>query len=166
MGLMMATTSIMNFSFGEHNKEELEKLLRLSFRITSRVGNIILILFFIFADVFAALFLKGRYVQELYQAGRFIRFYAVMMMFSRYSYPIMGSLMATGKLKLNMLLSILKEGVYPTLITLFCGLVFGLHGIEIGFVLSGILTLMTCFAIPWIINKKIPRFYRRRFDSS
>lgn len=156
MGVMMATTSIMNFSFGEHNKEELEKLLRLSFRITSRVGNVMLILFFIFADFFAGFFLEGRHVQELYQAGRFIRFYAVMMMFSRYSYPIMGSLMATGQINFNMLLSILKEGVYPTLFALSCGFAFGLLGIEIGFVLSGIATLMTCFAIPWIMNKKFP----------
>lgn len=156
-GLMMATTAIMSLSFGEHNEHDLEKILRLSFKYIFRIGNVMLILFFIFADGLANLFLESHHMNELIQAGRFIRFYAVMMMFSRFSYPIIGSLMATDKFNLSILLSILKEGVYPTLFALACGLTFGVLGVEIGFVLSGILTFMTCFAISWIKNRKFPK---------
>ncbi|MBR1442168.1 MAG: ATP-binding protein [Firmicutes bacterium] len=155
--LSSVTSIIMNLSYGEEDKSSLRRILRISIISGYRVGMILLILLFVFAENAAGIFIKNQDTAVLTQAVRFIRFIAVENVFLIFSYSVLGSFMGTGHISLNYLLGFLRDGVYPSVCTAILGLLFGIQGLETGFIAAGIITFVTCILIPCVRNKKFPR---------
>ena len=74
---------------------------------------------------------------------------------SSVSFILCGAWQGTRHLNLSYLLSVIREGAAPVLGCMIPGLLFGLPGFEVGFIVSGALTLLCCGLIPW---KKHGRF--------
>lgn len=154
--ILSVTGSVMNLSYGEEDLNALKRTLGVSIRTGFRIGAVFDILFFAFAVPISRLFLRSSDVEVLAQAARFVRCYAVQNLLVLLSYSLGGSFMGLRRVRLNYLLCVLRDGVYPVACAAAMGFLFGLWGVEAGIVISGVLTLATCFLIPWFYNRKFP----------
>lgn len=93
-------------------------------------------------------------------AATFIRFLTLQYAMTIVCYPLTGSFAGTGHVKLNYLISLLRDWIFPSLGVATLGLWLGMPGILGSFLLSGVLTLCLVLLIPWIANRKLPRCLR------
>ena len=154
--ILSVTGSVMNLSYGEEDQNALKRALGASIQTAYRIGTVFAVLFLAFAAPISRVFLRGSEIEALDQAVRFVRCYAIQNLLVLLSYSLGGSFMGTRRVKLNYLLSVLRDGVYPVACVAAMGFLFGLRGVETGIVISGVLTLATCFLIPWLYNRKFP----------
>ena len=156
LALVSTTSTLCSMFCGEEDRSALVKTMRLSFRYTFVIMLAVAMLFLIFARPVAAVFLKSNAVEELTGAARFIRFLTIQYVISALSHPVVGGLIGTKHERLNFVLSILKEAVFPAAAVVPLGLLFGLHGVEAGFVVTGLFVLLSTVLVPWIAKKKVP----------
>jgi anti-sigma regulatory factor (Ser/Thr protein kinase) len=157
ISLLSVTSTVMNLSYGEGDRDSLDRTLYVSLRLGYRVGAVLFIALFVFAGAVSRIFLKVSDVEVLAQATRFIRCYSLQSFLALISYSIGGSFMGTGNVKLNYVLCVLRDAIFPVVCAASAGFLFGIRGVEAGLVISGVLTLVTAILIPGIKNRRIPR---------
>ena len=109
----------------------------------------------VFAKPVAAMFLKTDSPEILMQAVRFMRVYALQLFLVSGTYSLSGVWQGTNKLGLNYLVSLLRDCIIPVTASCLPGLACGIRGFEAGFTAAGVLTLLACFAVHLLINRKI-----------
>lgn len=156
MALMSATSTVTSLSYGEEDRIALTRTLRASLRSGYRIGFVFTVLFLVFAMPVSRIFLRSGDADVVVQAARFVRCYAVQLLFLLGSYTLCGSFVGTQHLRLNYLLCVLRDAVFPVVCMAVGGFLLGIRGVEMGLVFSGVLTLAACFLIPWVINRRFP----------
>ena len=68
------------------------------------------------------------------------------------SYSFMGSFAGTGHVKLNYLMSFLRDGLLPCVSIFVLGLSFGMPGVKVSLLAAVFLILFICFCIPAVMN--------------
>ena len=157
LAMFLSTTTLCSMMYGEGDKNSLTRALAVAIKYMLIIAVIVCGIFFIFSNQIALLFLKGGEAEALSQASLFIKFMAAQYFLNALSYPVAGGFMGVRQFKFNYLVSILREGVFPIASVLLLGLSFGIVGVEMGFVLSGIFTLAAAFIIPGILNREFPK---------
>ena len=155
--LLSVTSTVMNLSYGEEDRNSIERTLYVSLRFGYTVGAVVFVMLFIFAGPVSHIFLKGSDGEVLAQATRFVRCYSVQNFLTLISYSMGGSFMGTKNVKLNYLLCILRDAIFPVACTAAGGFMFGIRGVEAGVIISGVLTMVTSILIPCIMNRRIPK---------
>ena len=155
LGVFTTTSSLVSLLFGEGDGNSIVKTLRISGKIIIGIFGGIAVILLITAEQFAGLFLDSSAVEQISQAGRFIRFMAVEYLFLAFSFSTSGTYQGMRRNGLSYLIVALKECVLPVLCSVILGIAFGTLGFEIGLVVTGILVLLMCYLIPAIVNKKL-----------
>ncbi|MCR5624045.1 MAG: ATP-binding protein [Lachnospiraceae bacterium] len=154
LSMFVTTSTICSLLYGEEDRKGLYQAIQTSLHIVIPTIFVISAVMFIFAGGIAGFFLDKNAVEELSQAARFIRFMAVQMLFNSISYSLSGAYQGTRRLNLIYTIILLREGVFQIICVVVLGLIFGLHGVEIGILLSGVLIAVTCLIIPAVVNKR------------
>ncbi|MCR5587780.1 MAG: ATP-binding protein [Lachnospiraceae bacterium] len=154
LSMFVTTTTICSLLYGEEDRRGLCQALQISLKIVVPTIFVISALMFIFARGIAGCFLDKNAVEELKQATRFIRFMSMQMFLNSISYSLSGAYQGIRRLKLTYLIFLLREGVFQILSVVIFGLIFGVRGVEMGILISGVLVVITCLIIPCIHNKK------------
>ena len=154
--LQTITSSVTSLAYGEEDRTSLVRTLRVSLQTGCKVCVMFFVLIVAFAGPVSTVFLNGDSEEIRLQAVRFLRCMMAGNLLALGCYSINGSLLGTRQLKLNYLVSILRDGLWPILCTVLGGLLFGLRGIEAGLVLPGLLSLLSCCLIVWYANRKRP----------
>lgn len=152
----VTTSTLCSLYFGEEDKKRIETSFKLSIKNILKVFGVLAVLLLIFAGMVAKLFLRSGNMAELATATFFIRCTVIQYLLMCVSYSLSGAYQGTGRLGFNYLLVILREMVFPIISVVALGKLFGVRGIGFGFIVSGVLTLLSCFLLPAIVNKKIP----------
>ena len=154
MGMGNTVSMMCSLLYGEEDRNGILEALRVAIRTVLICFVVITILLMIFAGPLSTLFLSSSATAEIAQAKTFIRVMAIETMLMFLSYVMGGAYTGTGRMGYTYVMNALREGVFPILCVLILGNLFGLAGAEIGFIVAGALTLITCFVIPLIKNKK------------
>ena len=152
VSMLVTTSTLCSMLYGEEDRNGLVYVTALSLRTTVRCFAVIAAFLVVFAHPVAAMFLHGSAVGELSQAARFIRFISIQYLFASPSFVLCGAYQGTGRMRWNYLLSFLRECVAPILSCTLLGRAFGIPGMEIGFAVAGILTLLCCI-LPSLLNR-------------
>ena len=160
LGVFTTTSMLCSLLYGEEDREGLIQTLGLSLKTVTIIYLCIAAFLLLLPQFVAGLFLNAEAAAELSQAARFIRFMAVQYFLSAVCYSVSGAYQGTRQLKLNYLLDLLREGVFPVLCALALGKLWGLRGFELSFVVSGALVALCCVLLPWIVGKRFPRSAR------
>lgn len=150
------TAMICSLCHGEEDLTGLEQTLKKSFGFSYRVYLVFGLIIFVFARFVTHIFLRDLSAEADQMAVMLIRMMALSYVLSIGSYTVSGSFTGTRNVKLNYLLSILRDGLYPCLSVLLMGLAFGMRGIYVSLLIAAALTMLTCFLIPGILNRKWP----------
>ncbi len=153
----VTTSTLCSLYFGEEDKKGIETSFRLSIKTVLKVFAVLAVLLLIFAGSVAKLFLRSGNMTELATASFFIRCTIIQYLLMCISYSLTGAYQGTGHLGLNYLLVILREMVFPIISVVALGNLFGVKGIGAGFIVSGALTLLSCFLLPFAVSRKMPR---------
>ena len=93
-------------------------------------------------------------------AESFIRFMVIQNFFVIATYSLSGSFAGTGHIKLNYLVSIFRDDLFPSLLVVILGNAFGILGAQTSLPVAGLLTLLSIICIPAVINRRFPRSIR------
>ena len=157
ISVLITTATLCSLLFGEEDRNALTAAISVALRTVFRCFAVITAVMMIFAHIIVGLFLEPSAVGELKQAARFIRFISLQVLLSSFSFVLCGAWQGTRRLNLTYLLSVIREGVAPVLGCLIPGMLFGLGGFETGFIVSGMLTLLSCGLIVWNRSGGFPR---------
>lgn len=152
VSMLVTTSTLCSMLYGEEDKNSLIYAVTISLRTTVRCFAVIAAFLIVFARPVAAMFLHGSAVGELSQAARFIRFISIQYLFASPSFVLCGAYQGTGRMGWNYLLSFLRECVTPILSCTILSRAFGIHGMEIGFAVAGMLTLPCCI-LPSLLSR-------------
>lgn len=154
LAMVVTTTTLCSLFYGEEDRNALVAALSVSMRTVVVCFAVVAALLLLFARPIAGLFLNASAAGELDQAAQMIRFMSIQFLLVSLSYSLCGGYQGIRSLKLNYLIAVIREAVFPLLICLVLGRLFGIRGFEIGLVVAGGLTLLLCFLIPWVRNGK------------
>ena len=115
---------------------------------------------FALAGPVSSIFLRTDVVSLRQLAISFVRFMVFQNLFVIATYALSGSFAGTGHIRLNYLVSIFRDGLFPCLLVLILGLTFGLQGAQASLPVAGLLTLLSIICIPAVINRRFPRSIR------
>lgn len=160
MTIQSVTASLSGLAFGEEDADSLSQILHISLVFSYRVYLAIGAILFVLAGPVSSVFLRTDVVALRRLAATFIRFMVIQNLFVIATYSFSGSFAGTGRIKLNYLVSIFRDGLFPCLLVLILGLGFGVPGAEASLPVAGLLTLMSCIGIPAVINRRFPRSVR------
>ena len=150
-------SAISGLSYGEQDAPGVCRTLKNALSFSYRIYLVVGVLLFVGAGVFARVFLNDPTASDAAGlAAVFIRFIVIQNVFAISSYAITGIYVGTGRVKLNYLICVLRDGLFPCLGILILGDMFGMPGVEASFIVAGLLTLATIIAIPSFINRKLP----------
>ena len=160
MTIQSVTASLSGLAFGEEDADSIGQILHISIVFTYRVFLMIGLLLLIFAAPVSSIFIRTEDIALRHQTAAFIRYMVIQNLFGIASYCFSGSFTGTGHVRLNYLVSIFRDGLFPCLLVLILGLGFGIPGAEASIPATGILTLLSCICIPAVINRVFPRSVR------
>lgn len=149
LGLFTTTSTLCSLLYGEEDRNGLITALSISLRTSILSFAVLAAVFLAFAHPIAGIFLDASAADAMAQAARFIRFMGLQYLLTSVSFCLSGAYQGTQRLSLNYLIDAMREGVFPLLCCITLGLLFGLHGFELGFIAAGALTLLLCILIPW-----------------
>lgn len=155
LGTLTTTSALVSMLFGEEDRNGIIKAAKFSRKFVIIFMGVLMTVMFIFAGIFARGFLDATATKEIEGATVFIRFMAVQNLFQAISFSVCGAFQGSNKNNLSNTITFLREAAFPILSCLVLGNIFGLTGFECGLVLSGALSLLSCYAIPSIVRKKI-----------
>lgn len=156
MTIQSVTSTLSSLSYGEEDADNLERILKTSLVTTYRIYLLVGTIVFLFAPVVAGIFLNDHTTGVNRLVATFVRFMTFQNLLTLASYSLTGAYTGTGQIKMNYLISGLRDGLFPCLCVLSLGSLFGLKGICFSLPLTGLLTLLCCLLIPAIANGKIP----------
>lgn len=148
-GLLTATSALCSLLYGEEDRGGLLIAFGLSLRVALLGFAVLSALLLAFAAPIARLFLDASSSSALAQGTVFIRAMAVQYLLQSVNYAFCGAYLGTQQPRRALLISLMREGVFPILCCMGLGVLFGIRGFPFGFALAGALTLLLCFVIPW-----------------
>jgi anti-sigma regulatory factor (Ser/Thr protein kinase)/succinate dehydrogenase hydrophobic anchor subunit len=113
------------------------------------------VLLILLARPAAGLFLQSDEAEVLTQTTRFIRVAAAQLLLMSVSFALSGAWQGLRHIRMNYILDILRECVLPLLCVTALSSLFGLHGFETSFPVSGALVLMLVWILPSLRNRKL-----------
>lgn len=152
--IQSTTGTLSGYAYGEEDINGLERIIKTALSLSYRTYLAFGLLLFVFAYPVSGFFINPQAIELRQTAASFMRFLAAQYALGIASYVLTGSLTGTGHVKLNYIVSILRDGLYPCLSVIALGAVAGLSGIRSGFILAGMLTLATCYLIPFLMNHR------------
>lgn len=152
MAMLVTTITLCSLLCGEEDRSGLITALSVSIRTVTLSFAVIAVFLLLLAHPIAGLFLNVSAAEEIVQAAWFIRFMGVQFCLISLCYSLCGGFQGTRNVKMNYFYALLREGVLPLLCCTGLGVVFGMKGFELGYVVAGSLTLLLCFLIPWKHN--------------
>ena len=152
--IQSTTGTLIGYSYGEEDVDGMERTMKAAFSLSYRTYLVLGLVLFVLAYPVTGFFINSQAVELRQMAVSFMRFMAVQYALTIVSYVMTGSFTGTGHVKLNYLVSVLRDGAYPCLCIIVLGAVSGLSGIRAAFILTGILTLITCYLIPSLMNHR------------
>ena len=158
--IQSTTATLTGLAFGEENTDSISEVLRISLVFSYRIYLVIGAILFALAGPVSSIFLRTDVVSLRQLAISFVRFMVFQNLFVIATYALSGSFAGTGHIRLNYLVSIFRDGLFPCLLVLILGLSFGLQGAQASLPASGLLTLFGCICIPAVINRRFPRSVR------
>ena len=158
--IQSTTATLTGLAFGEENTDSISEVLRISLVFSYRIYLVIGAILFALAGPVSSIFLRTDVVSLRQLAISFVRFMVFQNLFVIATYALSGSFAGTGHIRLNYLVSIFRDGLFPCLLVLILGLTFGLQGAQASLPASGLLTLFGCICIPAVINRRFPRSVR------
>ena len=158
-GAITATATLTSLLYGEEDRNGLAQTLAVSLRTTVSVVTVIVLLLAAFARPLSGLFLEDGSEETLRQAARFVRFITLQTLFMAPSYSLGGAYMGVKQLRLNSIIALMRDCVLQIACTWSLTKLFGLAGFEISLIVSAILLLCFCIAIPWVKNRRFPRSF-------
>ncbi|MBO5535390.1 MAG: ATP-binding protein [Clostridia bacterium] len=158
--IQSTTATLTGLAFGEENTDSISEVLRISLVFSYRIYLVIGAILFALAGPVSSIFLRTDVVSLRQLAISFVRFMVFQNLFVIATYALSGSFAGTGHIRLNYLVSIFRDGLFPCLLVLILGLTFGLQGVQASLPASGLLTLFGCICIPAVINRRFPRSVR------
>ena len=153
--ILVSTAVLSSMLYGEEDRSGLTRTLKISMKTAYALMMVLMAAAIMLAKPLAGLFLKTDSPEILIQAVRFIRVYAVQLFLVSGTYSLSGVWQGTNKLGLNYLLSLLRDCIIPVVSSCLPGLAFGLRGFEAGFIAAGVLTVIICYAVHLLINRKL-----------
>ncbi len=114
-------------------------------------------LFLIFANFIAGLFLKSGDASEFETAAFFIRCMVIQYLMMSVSFSLSGVYQGVRNMVMNYLTVIFRETVLPVVAVIVLGLLFGIKGVGTGFIAAGVLCLLVSFLMPAIARRKMPK---------
>ncbi len=152
------TTSVLGSLFyGEEDKRGIELTFKLTVKTILIVFAVIAGIYIAFSGLIAGMFLKTEDMKVLETAAFFIKFMVLQYLLMCISYAFTGIYQGTRYLKANYALVLLRETVLPIISAVIFGKLFGVKGVGYSFTISGVLTILCCYILPMVMNKKIPR---------
>jgi len=158
--IQSATATLSGLAFGEENADSISDVLRISLKFSYRVYLVIGTILFVLAGPVSSIFLRTDVVSLKQLAESFTRFMAIQNLFVIATYSLSGSFAGTGHIKLNYLVSIFRDGLFPGLLVVILGNAFGILGAQTSLPVAGLLTLLSIICIPAVINRRFPRSIR------
>ena len=157
MGASVATSTLGSLLYGEEDRKGLSVVLRVSVRAATSAFFVFTVLLIVLAEPVARLFLGSGSGEELRQSARFIRFITLQTLIVTPSYSLSGIYMSVKKLRLNCVIALLRDCILPILCAWVLTKLFGLRGFEISMIVSAVVLLFFCIAVPWRKNRRFPR---------
>lgn len=154
------TETVAGLAYGEEDVGGIEGTLRNGLSLSYRACLLIGLILVVFAHPIAGIFLDDPTEDINRMAATLIRFMVLQYLLMIASYSLTGVFAGTGHIKLNYIVSLLRDGIFPCLGVAALGYLFGMPGILGGLLLSGALTLCLFFALPGILNRRFPRRMR------
>ncbi len=154
IGIFNSSSTLVSFLHGEEDRDGIIKTFKISTRLAVILFSVVCGLMLLFPRVWARGLLDAAAVEQLDMAHVFIRYMAVMYILYALTYPQSGVYQGIGRQRLIYVFTGLRECVMPIVCTTVLGAFLGVQGFEFGLVLSGIIMLICCFAIPSAINKR------------
>ena len=158
--IQSTTATLTGLAFGEENTDSISEVLRISLVFSYRIYLVIGAILFALAGPVSSIFLRTDVVSLRQLAISFVRFMVFQNLFVIATYALSGSFAGTGHIRLNYLVSIFRDGLFPCLLVLILGLTFGLQGAQASLPVAGLLTLLSIICIPAVINRRFPRSIR------
>lgn len=155
--VILATSTLISILYGEEDKNGLALTLGISLRTTICLFTVFGALLMAFAGPVAGVFLEAGAGESLSQATRFIRFIALQVFLIAPSYSLGGAYMGVKKLRLNSIIALIRDCLLQLACTWILSKLFGLAGFEISLIVSAVLLMCICIAIPWVKNRRFPR---------
>ncbi len=154
LGTATTTSALVSMLFGEEDRNGIVKAARFSIRFVLIFMGVLMAVMFVFAGVFARGFLDHTATKEIAQAAVFIRFMALQNILQAITFSQCGALQGTNRNMLSNIITLLREAAFPIFSCIILGNIYGLGGFELGLVLAGVLSLLSCFIIPTIVGRK------------
>ena len=158
--IQSTTATLTGLAFGEENTDSISEVLRISLVFSYRIYLVIGAILFALAGPVSSIFLRTDVVSLRQLAISFVRFMVFQNLFVIATYALSGSFAGTGHIRLNYLVSIFRDGLFPCLLVLILGLTFGLQGAQASLPVAGLLTLLSIICIPAVINRRFSRSIR------
>ena len=156
MTIQSTTASLSGLAFGEEDADYLSQILRISLVFSYRVYLVLGAIIFVLAGPVSYIFLRTDDAALRHLAITFIRFIVIQNLFVIATYSLSGSFAGTGHIRLNYVVSIFRDGLFPCLSVLILGLSFGIKGVQASLPVAGFLALLSCICIPAVINRRFP----------
>lgn len=156
MGAGISTSTLSSLLYGEEDRDGLVNVLRASLRSAVSAFAVFTVLLVVFAEPVARLFLESGSGEELRQSARFIRFITIQTLLATPSYSLTGAYLGVKKLRLNCVIAVLRDCVIPVVCAWLMARMFGLGGFEMSMIVSMVLLLAFCVAVPWVKNRRFP----------
>ena len=138
MGLSMATSTLVGQNIGAGKRKSAENIAKISSIFGFMILTLIGILFFIFANQIAELFIPGQ-IKTINEAGIFIKLISISFGFMGIQIILNGVFRGSGNTKISMMLSIISLWVLRFPIAYILSLFFGTLGIWVAFPIANIL---------------------------
>lgn len=155
LGTLTTTSSLVSMLYGEEDRSGIVKAAKFSRKFVLIFMGVLTAAMLLFARVFARAFLDSTATQEIAQAAVFIRFMAIQNLLQAITFSQCGVFQGTRKNMFSNIITLLREAVFPVVVCLALGNILGLLGFEFGLTIAGALSLVSCFAIPSIVSKKL-----------
>lgn len=144
----MSTSTVCSLYFGEEDRNGIVVVLDRSMRMIMLFMGIVMIAMLVFAEEVGEVFLRTDDRAQIVLTAFFIRFMAVEFFLTGISYSQSGAYQGTGRMESSYLLVALREAVFPIICVLLMGALFGTGGVGAGLAMAGLLTGISCLALP------------------
>jgi len=156
LGMFVSTSILSSLMYSEEDRRGLEHTITLAVKITVALFVVLGAVIAVFPRPLALLFVNRSAIGAVDQGAAFIRAWGIQFMFMAVTFPISGTYQGTGRLRDSYFIDIMREGVLPIACVMSLGKAFGIHGVEAGFALAGILSLATAVLVSFVHNRKLP----------
>ncbi len=155
LGVFISASILSSLTYSEEDRRGLEHTITLAVKITVALFVVLGAVIAIIPRPFALLFVNRSATGAVDQGAAFIRVWGIQFMFMAVTFPISGTYQGTGRLRESYFIDIMREGILPIVCVVGLGIAFGIRGVEAGFVLAGVLSLLSTVLVSFVHNRKL-----------